>query len=168
MTQVRWGWKQEWPMFVRAVLVVLLIGGFFGGLGYVNWLMKKPPDGAHGEVVVEFYTDGSPLCQLQAQTIAELQSQYEGPITFKTIDVREHPEVTKEYEGREFGAVKYLPTVRVVSRWLDKDGKQISGGWNSGGQTTKRNLVWLIEGAAGSHQQFWPAMPIKRNRPAVP
>ena len=168
MTQRSSNWKQGALAAGKIALVLLLVVGFFGSMAYVNWLFQKPPTGAHSEIVVEFYTDGSPLCQLQAKVIAQLEAEYEGPITFKTIDIRQNPEVTKSYEGDEFGAVTSVPRIRISQHWLDKDGKRLSGGWSSSGAEPKRNLVQMIEGAAASNRQYWPATPIKRNRPPTP
>ena len=126
---------------------VLVLVALLAVLAYFGYRSGKAPFGARAEVIVEFYTDGSPQCADQAAVIARLKSEYDGPIEFRTIDIGQQPFLTPEVAGEQTEKVERVPMIRVRYHWLDKDGKHLSRGPSWGGARTKRDLVADIERA---------------------
>ncbi len=142
----------KWPLWAVLGVMALVVSG----LVYLNHRMHQPPSGAKAEVIVEFYTDGSADCDDQAAVIERLKREYDGPVRFETIDVRKQPFLTPEVVGETTEKVSHVPMIRVRYHWLDKDGKHISSGSQSGGARTKRDLVRDIETAETNLNYQYP------------
>lgn len=145
-----------WPL----ALVALMLFGMFVGLPLLNRQVNAPPAGAHSKVTVEFFTDGTAGTLSQKAVIEELSTQYKGDIEFVIVDLSKTPSAAaKSVNG---GDIRQLPVVIVTKQWFDAGGKQISMHSSTRGKVPKRELVPMIERAAESMRDGWPATDITR------
>ncbi|MEZ4545514.1 MAG: PDZ domain-containing protein [Cyanobacteriota/Melainabacteria group bacterium] len=145
-----------WPL----ALVALMLFGMFVGLPLLNRQVNAPPAGAHSKVTVEFFTDGTAGTLSQKAVIEELSTQYKGDIEFVIVDLSKTPSVAaKSVNG---GDIRQLPVVIVTKQWFDAGGKQISMHSSTRGKVPKRELVPMIERAAESMRDGWPATDVTR------
>lgn len=156
--------KRTWSDYLVLLLPFLLIGFMFAMPAVLDKMVFGPPAGSTSTLVIEVYTDGEAAAQRQVAVIEELKAQYKGDIEFRTTDVRQNPDVLKSYDGKDWGKVEHLPSVRIVKVLKDKDGKELKKSWQMGGRYTKRHLVQTIDYWSKS-DRGWPSMHIERHKP---
>ncbi|MBY0552830.1 MAG: PDZ domain-containing protein [Candidatus Obscuribacterales bacterium] len=140
--------KSDLRLRLLGYLIGFTIGALMLGLLiFIGYNKNSAPSGARSQVIVEFYTDGSEKSAQQAEVVEQLKREYDGPIEFRTFDVRQHPNFAPTYDGEQIEKVDRIPMIRVRYQWVGKDGKRISSGASWGGARTKRDLVEDIERA---------------------